>query len=401
MLEKRSLLAAVLVALTSAAPAVADDMPGVTATEIKIGNTNGYSGPNSAVSVIAKLETAFFKMVNDQGGVAGRKINFISLDDGYSPPKTLEQVRRLIEEDQVALLFNTLGTPTNSAIHRYVNEKKVPHLFISSGADKWGDYQHFPWSMGFQPSFRTEAQIYAKYILKEKPNAKIAILYQNDDFGKDYVAGMKDVLGEKFDKMVVTASYEATDPTIDSQITSLQAAGANVLLVAAISKFAAQAIRKVHDLDWKPLFFMSNASTSIGAVIKPARPENAIGLITAGYLKDPNGPMWKNDAGMNEWRDFMAKYMPGADTTDGAYVFAYAVSKAMLQVLKQCGDDLGRENIMKQAANLHDLELPTLLPGIKLNTSPTNYHPIRQMQFAKFDGSIWVPFGDVITGAGN
>jgi branched-chain amino acid transport system substrate-binding protein len=401
MLEKRSLLAAVLVALTSAAPAVADDMPGVTATEIKIGNTNGYSGPNSAVSVIAKLETAFFKMVNDQGGVAGRKINFISLDDGYSPPKTLEQVRRLIEEDQVALLFNTLGTPTNSAIHRYVNEKKVPHLFISSGADKWGDYQHFPWSMGFQPSFRTEAQIYAKYILKEKPNAKIAILYQNDDFGKDYVAGMKDVLGEKFDKMVVTASYEATDPTIDSQITSLQAAGANVLLVAAISKFAAQAIRKVHDLDWKPLFFMSNASTSIGAVIKPARPENAIGLITAGYLKDPNGPIWKNDAGMNEWRDFMAKYMPGADTTDGAYVFAYAVSKAMLQVLKQCGDDLSRENIMKQAANLHDLELPTLLPGIKVNTSPTNYHPIRQMQLAKFDGITWVLFGDVITGAGN
>jgi branched-chain amino acid transport system substrate-binding protein len=401
MLEKRSWLAAVLVALTVAAPAVADDMPGVTATEIKIGNTNGYSGPNSAVSVIAKLETAFFKMVNDQGGVAGRKINFISLDDGYSPPKTVEQVRRLIEEDKVALLFNTLGTPTNSAIHRYVNEKKVPHLFISSGADKWGDYQHFPWTMGFQPSFRTEAQIYAKYILKEKPNAKIAILYQNDDFGKDYLAGMKDVLGEKFDKMVVTASYEATDPTIDSQITSLQGADANVLLVAAISKFAAQAIRKVHDLDWKPLFFISNTAASIGAVIKPAGPENAIGMITAHYLKDPNGPMWKNDAGMNEWRDFMAKYMPGADTTDGAYPFAYAVSKAMLQVLKQCGDDLSRENIMKQAANLHDLELPTLLPGIKLNTSPTNYHPIRQMQFEKFDGSTWVLFGDVIAGAGN
>jgi branched-chain amino acid transport system substrate-binding protein len=401
MLEKRSLLAAVLVALTAAVPAVPNDMPGLTATEIKIGNTNGYSGPNSALSVLAKLETAFFKMVNDQGGVAGRKINFISLDDGYSPPKTLEQVRRLIEEDQVALLFNTLGTPTNSAIYRYVNEKKVPHLFISSGADKWGDYQHFPWTMGFQPSFRTEAQIYAKYILKEKPNAKIAILYQNDDLGKDYVAGMKDVLGDKFDKMVVTASYEATDPTIDSQITSLQGADANVLVVAAISKFAAQAIRKVHDLDWKPLFFMSNTAASIGAVIKPAGPENAIGIITAGYLKDPNGPMWKNDAGMNEWRDFMAKYMPGADTTDGAYPFAYAVSKAMLQVLKQCGDDLSRENIMKQAANLHDLELPTLLPGIKLNTSPTNYHPIRQMQFEKFDGSIWVLFGDVITGAGN
>jgi branched-chain amino acid transport system substrate-binding protein len=401
MLEKNTLLAAVLVALTATAPAVADDMPGVTATEIKIGNTIGYSGPNSALSVVAKLETAFFKMVNDQGGVAGRKINFISLDDGYSPPKTLEQVRRLIEEDQVALLFNTLGTPTNSAIYRYVNEKRVPQLFISSGADKWGDYQHFPWTMGFQPSFRTEAQIYAKYILKEKPNAKIAILYQNDDLGKDYVAGVKDVLGETFDQMVVTASYEATDPTIDSQITSLQAAEANVLLVAAIAKFAAQAIRKVHDLEWKPLFFMSNVSTSIGAVIKPAGPENAIGMISAGYLKDPNGPMWKNDAGMNEWRDFMARYMPGADTTDGAYVFAYAISKAMLQVLKQCGDDLSRENIMKQAANLHDLELPTLLPGIKVNTSPTNYHPIRQMQLAKFDGSIWVTFGDVITGAGN
>jgi branched-chain amino acid transport system substrate-binding protein len=401
MLGKRSLLAAVLFALTAATPAVADDMPGVTATEIKIGNTDAYSGPVSANAVIAKLETAFFKMVNDQGGVAGRKINFISLDDGYSPPKTLEQVRRLIEEDQVALLFNNLGTPTNSAIERYVNQKKVPHLFIATGADKWGDYQHFPWTMGFQPSNRTEAQIYAKYILKEKPNPKIAILYQNDDFGKDYVAGVKDVLGEKFDKMVVTASYEATDPTIDSQITSLQAADANVLLVAAIPKFAAQAIRKVHDLDWKPLFFMTGTSASIGAVINPAGPENAIGVITAGYLKDPNDSIWKNDAGMNEWRAFMAKYMPGADTTNGYYVYAYAVSKAMLQVLKQCEGNFTRENIMKQAANLHDLELPTLLPGIKANTSPTNYHPIRQTQLAKFDGTHWVRFGDVMTGAGN
>jgi ABC-type branched-subunit amino acid transport system substrate-binding protein len=401
MLEKSSLLATVLFALTAAAPAVAADTPGVTATEIKIGNTNPYSGPASAFSVVAKLETAFFKMVNDQGGVAGRKINFISLDDGYSPPKTLEQVRRLIEEDQVALLFNNLGTACNSAIQKYVNQKKVPHLFISSGADKWGDYQHFPWTMGFQPSFRTEAQIYAKYILNEKPNPKIAILYQNDDIGKDYLAGMKDVLGDKFDKMVVTASYETTDPTIDSQITSLQGAGANVLLVAAIPKFAAQAIRKVHDLDWKPLFFMSFVSTSIGAVIKPAGPENAIGMITAGYLKDPNDPAWKNDAGMNEWRDFMAKYMPGADITDGNYVSAYGFSKAMLQVLKQCEGNFTRENILKQATNLHDLELPTLLPGIKVNTSPTNYHPIRQTQLAKFDGTHWVRFGDVIAGAGN
>jgi len=401
MLEKRSLLATVLFALTVAAPAVADDTPGVTATEIKIGNTFAYSGPLSAYSVTPKLETAFFRMVNDQGGVAGRKINFISLDDGFSPPKTVEQVRRLIEEDQVALLFNTQGTACNSAIQKYVNQKQVPHLFLSTGADKWGDYQHFPWTMGFNPSYRTEAQIYAKYILKEKPDAKIAILYENDDFGKDYLAGMKDVMGDKFDKMVATASYETTDPTIDSQITSLQGAGANVLLVAASAKFAAQAIRKVHNLDWKPLFFMSNVSTSVGAVIKPAGPENAIGMISARYTKDPNDPTWKNDAGMNEWRDFMAKRMPGADTADSNYVFAYSVSKVMLQVLKQCEGNFTRENIMKQAANLHDLELPTLLPGIKVNTSPTNYRPIRQMQLAKFDGTHWVPFGDVITGADN
>jgi branched-chain amino acid transport system substrate-binding protein len=401
MPEKRSLLATGLFAIAIAAIALAADMPGVTATEIKIGNTNPYSGPASGYSVIARLETAFFGMVNDQGGVAGRKINFISLDDGDSPPKTVEQVRRLIEEDQVALLFNTLGTATNSAIQRSVNQKKVPHLFLASGADKWGDYEHFPWTMGFAPSYRTEAQIYAKYILKEKPNAKIAILYQNDDFGKDYLAGMRDVLGDKFDKMVVTASYELTDPTIDSQITSLQGAGADVLLVAALSKFAAQAIRKVHDLDWKPLFFMSNLSVSVATVIKPAGPENAVGMITASYLKDPNDPAWKNDIGMNEWHDFMAKYMPAANTADVTYAYAYAVSKAMLQVLKQCEENFTRENIMKQAANLHDLELPTLLPGIEVNTSPTNYHPIRQMLLVRFDGTHWVALGDLITGAGN
>jgi branched-chain amino acid transport system substrate-binding protein len=398
---KRSLLASLLFALAAAALAVADDMPGVTATEIKIGNTNPHSGPASAYSAIAKLEAAFFKMINDQGGVAGRKINFISLDDGYSPPKTVEQVRRLVEEDQVAFLFNTLGTATNSAIQRYVNEKKVPNLFVSSGADKWGDYQQFPWTIGFQPSYRTEAQIYAKYILREKPNPKIAVLYQNDDFGKDYLGGMKDVFGGKFDKMVVTASYETTDPTVDSQIIRLQAAGANVLLVAATPKFAAQAIRKVHDLDWKPLLFVSYVSNSVGAVIKPAGPENAIGIITAGYGMDPTDPTWKNDAGMNEWRDFMAKYMPGADTSDSLYAFAYAVSKALLQVLKQCEGDLTRENIMKQALGLRDLELPTLLPGIKVNTSPTNHRPIQQMQLEKFDGTTWVLFGDAITGAAN
>ena len=399
MFKKQSLLATVLFAIATAAPAVANDIPGVTATEIKIGNTDAYSGSGCAYSVIAKLETAFFKMVNDHGGVAGRKINFISLDDGYSPPKTLEDVRQLIEEDQVALLFNNLGTACNSAIQKYVNLKQVPQLFISTGADKFADYQHFPWTMGFQPSYRTEAQIYSKYILANKPDAKIGILYQNDDFGKDYLVGVKDALGADFDKMVFAASYETTDPTIDSQITSLQAAGANVLLVAASPKFAAQAIRKVHDLDWKPLFFLSNVSISVGAVLKPAGTENAVGIISAAYMKDSNDPTWKSDAGMNEWRDFMAKYMPGADTTDIFAVFAYGVSKTMLQVLNQCEGDFTRENIMNQALNLHDLELPTLLPGIKVNTSPTNYHPIRQMQLAKFDGATWVRFSDVIAGA--
>jgi branched-chain amino acid transport system substrate-binding protein len=392
------LLATVLFALATAAVA---ETPGVTATEIKIGNTDAYSGPASAYSVIAKLETAFFKMVNDQGGVAGRKINFISLDDGYSPPKTLEQVRRLIEQDRVALLFDTTGAACNSAIQKYVNQKQVPHLFLGTGADKFGDYQHYPWRMGFQPSYRTEARIYAKYILKEKPNAKIAILYQNDDFGKDYPAGMKDVLGDNFDKMVVTASYETTDPTVDSQLTSLQAAGADALLVAASPKFAAQAIRKVHDLDWNPLFFMTYTSTSIASVINPAGRQNAIGIISAGFVKDQADPNSKNDAGMNEWRDFMAKHMPDADTTDGNYMFAYAVSKAMLQVLKQCEGNFTRENIMKQATNLHDLELPTLLPGIRVNTSPTNYHPIRQMQLGRFDGTHWIPLGELATGTGD
>jgi branched-chain amino acid transport system substrate-binding protein len=291
--RKGSLLATVLFAVATAA--VADDAPGVTATEIKMGNTDAYSGPASAYSVIGKLETAFFKMVNEQGGVAGRKIDFISLDDGYSPPKTLEQVRRLIEQERVAVLFNTSGTACNSAIQKYVNQRQVPHLFVGTGADKFCDCQHYPWTMGFQPSYRTEAQIYAQYALKEKPNAKIAILYQNDDFGKDYLVGMKDVLGADFDKRVVTASYETTDPTIDSQIASLQAAGADVLVVAASPKFAAQAIRKVHDLDWKPLFFITYTSTSIGAVINPAGAQNAIGMISAGFVKDQADPNSKND----------------------------------------------------------------------------------------------------------
>jgi branched-chain amino acid transport system substrate-binding protein len=381
------------------APGFAQSTPGVTATEVKIGNTDAYSGPASAYSVIAKLETAFFKMVNEQGGVAGHKINFISYDDGYSPPKTVEQVRRLIEEDQVAFLFNTLGTPTNSAIERYVNLKKVPQLFVATGADKWGDYQHFPWTIGFQPSYRTEAQIYAKYILANVKDPKIAILYQNDDFGKDYPAGIKDVLGDKFDKMVTTATYETTDATVDSQLNTLQASGANVLLVVAIPKFAAQAIRKVYDLGWKPTFIMTNVSTSVGSVLTPAGPDKAIGMLSTDYRKDPVDPSWAKDPGMQQWRDFMAKYMPGADLTDSNYVYAYGVSLTMLQVLKQCNGDFSRENVMRQATNLHDLQLPTLLPGIKVNTSPTNYHPIKALQMLRWDGKTWVRFGPVIEGA--
>jgi branched-chain amino acid transport system substrate-binding protein len=393
--------AGALLATTVGVVAANADTPGVTATEIKIGHTNPYSGNASSYSVIGKLESAFFQMVNDQGGVAGHKIVFDTLDDGYSPPKTVEQVRRLVEEDKVAFLFNTLGTPTNSAIQRYANQKKVPHIFLATGAAKWADPQHFPWTIGFQPDYRTEAQIYAKYLLKEKPNAKLAILYQNDDFGKDYPLGIKDVLGDKYDKMVVTASYEPTDPTVDSQITSLQGSGADALLVVAIPKFAAQAIRKVHDLGWKPLFFLSNVAVSVGSVINPAGPENAIGIVSTNYLKDPVDPTWKDDKGMQEWRDFMAKHMPGADTADASYVYAYTVSLALMQTLKQCNGDFSRENVMKQATNLHDLVLPTLLPGIKINTSPTNYHPVKAMQLERWDGKSWVLFGDIIEGAGS
>ena len=397
---RRFAWAAALAAGLATGAAWGADTPGVTATEIKIGNTDAYSGPASAYGVIARLETAFFQMVNDQGGVAGHKINFISYDDAYSPPKTVEQVRRLVEEDQVALLFNTLGTPTNSAIQRYVNQKKVPHLFISTGADKWGDYQHFPWTMGYQPSYRTEAQIYTKYMLQQNPDAKLGILYQNDDFGKDYPAGVKDVLGAGYGSVVVKeVSYETSDPTIDSQIATLQGAGADALLVAATPKFAAQAIRRVHELGWKPLFFMTNVAISVGSVMTPAGPENGIGIVSTNYLKDATDPGFANDPGMQEWRAFMAKYMPNADMTDNSYVFAYGVSKVMLQVLKQCDGDFSRENIMKQAANLHDLAVPTLLPGIKVNTSPTNFHPIRAMQLEKWDGKTWRLFGDIIEGS--
>jgi len=399
MLARFAYAAAAALAVAMVAGAAVADTPGVTATEIKIGNTVPYSGPASSYSVLGKLESAFFNMVNEQGGVAGHKINYISLDDNYSPPKTVEQIRRLVEEDKVAFTFGTLGTPTNSAIVHYMNQKKVPQLFVSTGADKWGNYKQTPWTIGWQPSYRTEAQIYTKYILQNKPNAKIAILYQNDDFGKDYPNGVKDVLGDKFDKMVVTATYETTDPTIDSQITSLQASGADVLLVAAIPKFAAQSIKKVHDLNWKPMFFMSNVSISVGAVMTPAGPENGVGIISAAYLKDSSDPTWKNDAGMNEWRAFMNKTMPGADQSDGGYIAAYGLCKTMLQVLQQANGDFSRENIMKQVTSLNSVENPVLLPGIKISTSPTNYHPITAMQLEKWNGKSWELFGEVIQGS--
>jgi branched-chain amino acid transport system substrate-binding protein len=376
--------------------------PGVTATEIKIGQTEAYSGPASAYGAIGRGLSAFFKRVNDQGGVAGRMINFISVDDGYLPPKTVEQTRRLVEQEGVSFMLNGLGTPTNSAVQRYLNQKKVPQLFVSSGADKWASPKEFPWTIGWQPSYRTEAQVFAKYILANKPDGKLAILYQNDDFGKDYIVGLRDVLGERYDRMVVKAiSYEVTDPTIDSQAVTLQGSGADMLVTAATPKFAAQVIRKIYDLGWKPLHFLTNVSGSVGAVITPAGPERAVGIVLAAYLKEISDPDWKNDPGMNEWRTFMKDYMPDSDITDANYAYSYGVGSTTLQMLKQSDGNFSRENIMRQATNLHDLQLPTLLPGVIVATSPTNYHPIRHIQLARWNGTRWERFGGVIEGAGS
>jgi branched-chain amino acid transport system substrate-binding protein len=401
MITRRTALSAGLAAAAAGriSRARAADTPGVTATEIKIGNTMPYSGPASSYSVIGRTETAFFNMVNDQGGVAGRKINFISLDDGYSPPKTVEDIRQLVEQEQVAFCFQDLGTPCNSAIAPYMNQKKVPQLFVGSGASKWSDYKKYPWTMGWQPNYRTEAQIYMKYMLQTIKDPKLGILYQNDDFGKDYPTGVRDALGDNWDKYVVkNISYETTDATIDSQIAELQSSGANVLLVAGIPKFAAQSIRKVADLNWKPTFFMTNVSTSVGTVMQPAGPEKSVGMLSTQYLKDPTDPSWTNDPGMKEWRAFMAKYNPSGDVTDAATVFAYGISLTMLQVLKQCGNDFSRENVMKQSESLHGMENPTLLPGIKISTTATDHRPIKAMQMVRWDGKTWVRFGDLIEG---
>jgi len=402
MLKRRSLLTVAGAAgLVPAAPAIlrAAETPGVTATEIRIGNTMPYSGPASAYSSVGKSDAAFFQWLNDQGGIAGRKINFISLDDGYSPPRTVEQTRRLVEDDQVAFVFGALGTPTNTAVHRYLNQKKVPQLFVNTGADKWADPQHFPWTIGFLPSYRIEAQIYAKYMLKENPGTKLAVLYQNDDFGKDYVTGLRDVFGKDWDKYVVrTATYETTDPTVDSQLADLHMSGADTLLVAAVPKFAAQAIRKVYDIGWTPTFFMTNVSISVGSVLQPAGPEKAVGLISGLFCKDAVDPAWDSDTGMGQFKAFMAKYLSSADISDGFYVWGYAVSYLLWKALEQCDCDFSRENVMKQATNVKNLEVPVLLPGIRVNTSPTDYHTLRALQLARWNGKSWMRFGEIIEG---
>ena len=380
-------------------PARSADTVGVTNTEIKIGQTIPYSGPLSSRSVLGRTEAAYFRMINEQGGVNGRKLNFISVDDGYSPPKTVEQTRRLVEQEQVALLFNSLGTPTNAAIQHYCNDNKVPQLFVSTGASMFSDPEHFPWTIGFNPSYRTEARIYAKHILSTKPDAKIGVLYQNDDFGKDYLIGLKDVLGPNRAGMVIKeVSYEMSEPTVESQIITLQGSGADVFVFAATPKAAAQAIRKAYDIGWTPVRYMSYVSQSIVSVMKPAGAEKSRGVVTATFIKDPTDSRWMNDPGMKEWRAFCAKYLTPTDFIDGNSVSGFTVAAVLVQVLKQCGNDLSRDNIMRQAANLKDLELPMLLPGIRVNTSPANYSPIRQMQLATFNGESWELFGELLTG---
>ncbi len=397
---RRSVLALGAGALAAPQLARAADLTGVSADEIRIGNTMSYSGPASAYGVIGRTEAAFFRMVNAQGGVAGRRVNFITYDDGYSPPKTVEQTRRLVEQDKVAFIFQGLGTAANSAVQRYLNQRRVPQLFVATGADKWADPKEFPWTIGWQPSYRTEAQIYTKHLLEAHAGAKVALLYQNDDFGKDYVTGVKDVLGARFDAMVTPITYEVTDATIDSQVVQMHSAGAQVLITAATPKFAAQTIRKVYDIGWRPAaHYLTNVSISAATVMNPAGAEKGVGVMTSAYLKDPTDPGWADDAGMNEWRGFMRQWMPDGDMTDASIPYAYGASLTMLQVLKQCGQDLSRENVMAQVANLKDLVLPTIIPGIKVNTSPTNFHPMRQMQLQRWTGTTWHRFGNVIEGA--
>jgi len=371
--------------------------PGATDTEIKIGNIMPYSGPASAYGVIGKTEAAYFKKINAEGGINGRKINFISYDDAYSPPKTVEQARKLVESDEVLFIFNSLGTPPNSAIHKYMNSKKVPQLFVATGATKWNDPKNFPWTMGWQPNYQSETQIYAKYILKNMPNAKIAVMYQNDDYGKDYLKGLLDGLGAKKTMIIAEESFETSEPTIDSHIVKLKASGADVFINIATPKFAAQAIKKMGEIGWKPTHFLNNVSASVSSVLKPAGYDNSQGIISAAYLKDPSDPQWNNDKGMKDYLAFLAKDFPEGDKLDNSSVVAYGVAQTMVEVLKKCGDNLTRENIMKQAASLKDFNTEVLLPGIKINTSATDFAPISQLQLMKFKGEKWELFGDIIS----
>ena len=401
-MTRRLGLTAIAISVLLAGTALAADKkygPGVSDTEIKIGQTMPYSGPASGYASVGLTEQAYYKMINEQGGVNGRKIVLISLDDSYSPPKTVEQTRRLVESDNVLAVVGSLGTAANTSIHKYLEAKKVPHIFISSGATKWGDPKHFPWTMGWQPNYQTEARIYARYILQHAPHARIGVLYQNDDYGKDYLTGFRDGLGELADKMIVKMeSYEVNDPTVDSQIVSLQASGADLFFNVSTPKFSAMAIRKAYDIGWRPIQIVNSVGSSTGAAMKPAGFERTQGIISAHYQKDATDPRWKNDPGMQDFKVFMAKYVPNVDVADSGSYSGYNIARTFIQVIKQCGDDLSRENIMRQAANLHDLELPMLLPGIKVSTSPTNFYPVNEMQLVRFEGDGWMLFGDVISG---
>lgn len=372
--------------------------PGVSDTEIRIGNTSPYSGPASAFSMVARTEEAYFRKINAEGGINGRRIVFLSYDDAYSPPKTVEQTRRLVESDEVLMVFNALGTAANSAVQKYLNARKVPQLFVSSGAGKWNDPQNFPWTMGFTPSYETEGFIYARYVLRERPAARIAILFQNDDFGKDYLKGIRRGLGDKAAMIVAEEGFDVSEPTIDSHLVKLKATGADVLFDIATPKFAAQAIKKVSELGWKPLHLLSYVSASIGSVIKPVGFENAQGLISAAYFKDPNDPAWKDDAGLKALNGFLDGHLPGVDRGDTLIVNGYNTAQALVYLLKQCGDDLTRENVMRQASHLKDVELDMLLPGIRLNTSPRDFAPVKQWQLMRFEGTTWHLFGDLMSG---
>ena len=390
---------ALLAATSSGALAQKKYDIGASDTEIKIGNITPYSGPASAYGVIGKTEEAYFRKINAEGGINGRKINFITYDDGYSPPKAVEQVRKLVESDEVLVVFNPLGTPSNTAIQKYLNSKKVPQLFVATGATKWNDPKNFPWTMGWQPSYQSEAQIYAKWLMKEKPDAKVAIFYQNDDFGKDYLKGTKDGFGAKAaSTIIMEESYEVSEPSIDGHIVKIKAANPDVLLIYATPKFGAQTIKKTAELGWKPLQIITNVSASVGSVMQPAGFENAQNVLSAAYAKDGADPQWNDDPGMKKWLAFLDKYMPGADRTDGSIVYGYGVAQTMVKVLQMCGDDLTRANVMKQAASLKDFAPDTLLPGVTINTSPTDYAPIEQLQMMRFKGEKWDLFGDIISG---